>query len=226
MKVLDQLASTLPRVGRRSLRGFRRSIVALLVNSVLFVLSLLWFLPLGEVDEEVALGLGVIGLFVHPILAVGLGVTGLLAARGAGAGVATLVGAFWPPSRWVANLIVAALLAALVGAGVVLLVLPGLLVLARLSFSIYYVNHLSLSPLAAMRESWRLTQGRTALVLVLTLLSFGLLVGGFVVYVVGAIPVLAFLVVAWAVLFDVLREDQAKAEGRAAESGGGAAPAA
>jgi|GEM_PF-6931838 len=208
--VLDQLASTLPRVGRRSLRGFRQSVVALLLNSVLFLASLLWFVPLLEADEDVAVGMAMIGFFVHPILAVGLGITGLLAARGAGAGAATLVEAFWPPSRWVSNLLVASLTAALVGLGAILLVLPGLLVLARLSFAIYYANNLALSPLAAMRESWRLTRGSTALVVFLTLLSLGLLFGGLLFYVVGVVPVVAFLVVAWGALFDVLREDQAK----------------
>ncbi len=210
MEALERLGDLLPMVGRRSLRGLRRGVVPLAVNTVVFLLSLLWFVAMGETyDDDVAFAMGVAAFFVHPVLFAGLTLTGLLAVRGGRAMVRTLFEAFWPPGRWLRNLGLALALGTGVAVGVMLLILPGLVLLGRLGFSFFYVNHHAESPVAALRNSWELTRGRTVELTLLVLLSVGLLVGGSLVYGVGAIPALMFLLVAWAAVFDVLWEEKA-----------------
>jgi hypothetical protein len=89
----------------------------------------------------------------------------------------------------------------LVGAGLIALVVPGIVMAARLSFVGFLVVDEGLGPLAAIRESWRRTHGFTGRILLLWLLGIPITLAGLALFGVGVVPAIMWIHLAFATLF-------------------------
>lgn len=84
------------------------------------------------------------------------------------------------------------LLSLIVIAGLILLIVPGIILGLRLQFVGYAIADKGMGPFAAMAHSWRVTRGQTWDLLLLGLVSVGTNILGFLVIIVGltvSIPV-------------------------------------
>jgi hypothetical protein len=96
-----------------------------------------------------------------------------------------------------ANLIVIALTII----GFVLLVVPGIIVLCRLVFVPYLIMDQDLEPMQAVEKSWQMTRGHGWKVFWMAILSFFIIIAGFIVFVVGAIVSFMWIHAAFATLY-------------------------
>ena len=209
MDAFDDLRTLLPTAGSAMLRGLRRDFLVLGAGATgVLAAGLLCAATLSEPD------LAPVGLVMVPflvlILGTGLVLAGLLSARGGRVTFRTLLAGFLPPGQWLANTTAALVIGLAVGAGLLLLIVPGLVLLGRLGFTFLYMNEGGMGLVGSLRASWTLTAGRTGVLAGLTAASVLLLVAGIAAGGVGAIPVLAGLVVVWGALFDLLREEQVR----------------
>jgi uncharacterized membrane protein len=90
---------------------------------------------------------------------------------------------------------------ALVGLGLVLLVVPGIIVATRLAFVGFLVVDERLDAPSAVRESWRRTRGHAGTIFLVWLLGLPLLLAGLVLLGVGIIPAVMWIHLAFATLF-------------------------
>lgn len=93
----------------------------------------------------------------------------------------TKLGDLWHPKSYLTYLFATILLTIIVMVGFVLLIVPGIILALALSFSMYLIIEKGLSPIAALKESARITRGNRV-----TLLLLGLLLG--VMNIIGAAP--------------------------------------
>jgi uncharacterized membrane protein len=85
--------------------------------------------------------------------------------------------------------------------GLLLLILPGIFVAVRLSFVSFLVVDEGLGPIEAVRESWRLTQGRFWTLFGGAMLGVFVVWVGVILLVVGAIPAAMWVGVAFATMY-------------------------
>ncbi len=132
-------------------------------------------------------------LVVFPLL---VGVAGVFlgAVRGGEVEVGEVLGGFRVYVNAVGGMLLYAVLVVVV-VGLVLLIVPGLVALVRLSFVPFLVVDREVSPVEAVRASWDETRGYGWRLLGLFVVNVLILVGGLLVFVVG---VFVGLVWAWA----------------------------
>ena len=96
-----------------------------------------------------------------------------------------------------ANLIVIALTII----GFIMLIIPGIIVLCRLAFVPFLVMDKDLEPLQAVEKSWQMTRGHGWKIFAMGVISFFLLIGGLIVFVVGIIFSFMWIHSAFATLY-------------------------
>lgn len=107
---------------------------------------------------------------------------------------AVKLGDLWHPSPFWKYLGVQILLAAVVVAGLILLIVPGIIFALMFMFAPYIVIDKNLGPIDAMKESMRVTKGRKLELFGFALISIGIALLGVLALIVGllvAIPVLS-----------------------------------
>jgi uncharacterized membrane protein len=86
------------------------------------------------------------------------------------------------------NIVLANLLVtALVGIGIVCLIIPGILIACRLAFTPYLVMDRDLDPIKAAEESWRLTRGHGWTIFLMGLIGFFIYIAGFICFFIGVL---------------------------------------
>lgn len=96
-----------------------------------------------------------------------------------------------------ANLIVVAL--AIIG--FVMLIVPGIIVLVRLSFVPFLVMDKDLEPMQAVERSWQLTKGHGWRIFGMAILSFFIFIAGLLVFIVGVLISFMWIQSAFATLY-------------------------
>jgi hypothetical protein len=137
---------------------------------------------------------GVLGAFFM----VGLLRVCLDAARGKPVRFATL---FLGGDRFVAMLGLYFVMTLLIGLGCLLFLVPGIILAFAWSFAPFYVVDANLGPIAAMRASWHTTSGQKGKIFGFSLLSMGIGLLGIVACLIGIIPAMSLVYVAWAAAF-------------------------
>jgi uncharacterized membrane protein len=139
----------------------------------------------------------------HLIVLVPLNFGGLYALLRAARGHAPRVGDLFEAFRsaYAQTILTHVLFVALVGAGLVLLVVPGIIIATRLSFVAFLVmdEHLDAGP--ALRESWRRTLGYGGTIFLVWLLGIPISLAGALLFGVGLIPAGIWIHLAFATLF-------------------------
>lgn len=86
--------------------------------------------------------------------------------------------------------------------GLILLVVPGLVAIVRLSFTPYLIADRDLDPIDAVKTSWERTRGHGWPLFGLLIVSLGILVVGLLLLIVGVVPAIAWVTAAWATYYD------------------------
>ena len=79
------------------------------------------------------------------------------------------------------------LLTALIGIGIVFLLVPGIILACRLVFTPYLVMDRNLDPIKAAEESWRLTRGHGWTIFLMGFISFFIYIAGFICFFIGVL---------------------------------------
>ncbi len=86
------------------------------------------------------------------------------------------------------NIVLANLLVtALVGIGLVCLIIPGIIIACRLAFTAYLVMDRDLDPIKAAEESWRLTRGHGWRIFLMGFVAFFIYIAGFICFFIGVL---------------------------------------
>lgn len=86
------------------------------------------------------------------------------------------------------NIVLANLLVtALVGIGIVCLIIPGIIIACRLAFTPYLVMDRNLDPIKAAEESWRLTRGHGWTIFLMGFIGFFIYIAGFICFFIGVL---------------------------------------
>ena len=106
------------------------------------------------------------------------------------------------------NIILANLLKlALIGIGIIALIIPGIIIACRLAFVSFLVMDKGMDPLAATETSWKLTRGHGWTIFGLGVTSFFVFIAGLLFFIVGAIPAAMWIKSTFASLYvAVLKE--------------------
>jgi uncharacterized membrane protein len=100
------------------------------------------------------------------------------------------------------NVILANLLvAAIVMAGIISLIIPGIVFACRLAFVPYLVMDKNLDPVKAVEQSWRMTKGYGWRIFFMLLLAFPILILGLLLFVVGITVAIMWIKTAFASLY-------------------------
>lgn len=84
------------------------------------------------------------------------------------------------------NIVLANLLVtALVGIGLVCLIIPGIIIGCRLAFTAFLVMDKGLDPIKAAEESWRLTRGHGWRIFLMGFIAFFIYIAGFICFFIG-----------------------------------------
>lgn len=79
------------------------------------------------------------------------------------------------------------LLTALIGIGLLFLIVPGMILWCRLAFTPYLVMDRGLDPIKAAEESWRLTRGHGWTIFLMGFIAIFIYIGGFICFIVGVL---------------------------------------
>ncbi len=99
----------------------------------------------------------------------------------------------------------------LVTAGLLCLVVPGVYVATRLSFTPFLVVDEDMDALEAIRESWRRTEGHAATVFGVWLLAIPLGLAGLLAFGIGIVPAIMWAHLAFATVYDEITESEGPA---------------
>ncbi len=107
------------------------------------------------------------------------------------------------------NVVLAGLLQfAIVGIGFAFLFIPGVIFACRLALVPYLVMDKKLDPVKAVEESWRLTRGYGWRIFWLGIVSFFLVIAGFMVFVFGAVIAFMWINTAFAGLYQAILQEK------------------
>jgi len=107
------------------------------------------------------------------------------------------------------NVILANLLVmALVGIGILALIVPGIIVACRLAFVSYLVMDKQMDAIAAVEESWRMTRGYGWTIFGMAILSFFIAVAGLLCLIVGIIPAVMWINASFATLYQTVLDNR------------------
>ena len=107
------------------------------------------------------------------------------------------------------NVVLAALLSgAIIVAGFILLIVPGIILACRLAFVPYLVMDKQLDPVKAVEESWRLTKGYGWTIFGMGLLAIPIVIGGLLALIVGVFVSLVWISAAFAAMYQAVLEER------------------
>lgn len=117
------------------------------------------------------------------------------------------------------NVVLAGLLAgAIIGLGMVFLLVPGIIFACRLAFVRYLVMERKLEPVEAVKESWRMTRGHANQIFLTGVLAFFVFIAGLLCFGVGVIVSWMWVRLAFASLYHAASELE-RAKGAAGPPG-------
>jgi uncharacterized membrane protein len=103
------------------------------------------------------------------------------------------------------NILLANLLVFLiVGAGFVMLIVPGIVFACKLSFVPYLVMDEKMEAVDAVRKSWNMTRGHTGTIFLMGVVSFFVGLGGLIFFIVGIFPAVIWVSLAFATIYLVV----------------------
>jgi len=154
----------------------------------------------------IAVFLGIIALaysiLILPVFKFGAKLMFVHAARGIRPEFDTLVKGFKQNYFYIvlANL----LTIALVMMGFIALIIPGIIVLCRLSFVSYLVMDKNMDPIMAVEQSWKMTRGHGWTIFFMGIVSFFIMILGFLLLIVGIFPALIWVKSSFASLYQAV----------------------
>jgi len=115
------------------------------------------------------------------------------------------------------NVVLAGLLkGTIIGIGVVLLLVPGIIFACRLAFVRYLVMDRKMEPVAAVKESWKLTRGHAWNIFLMGLLAVLIAIAGLICFGVGIIPAAMWIRSSFASMYYAVTGKQEEAPASAA----------
>ena len=100
------------------------------------------------------------------------------------------------------NIVLAHLLVTvIIGVGIFLLIVPGIILACKLAFVSYLVTDRKMEAIEAIRESWRMTTGHAGTIFVMGLAAAGIFVAGVLLLIIGVIPALMWIDLAFASIY-------------------------
>jgi uncharacterized membrane protein len=100
------------------------------------------------------------------------------------------------------NVVLAHLLVvAIIGIGIVLLVVPGIIFACRLAFVRYLVVDKKMESVEAVKESWRMTRGHANSIFFMGFMAIGVAIAGLICFGVGIIPAVMWIRCAFASMY-------------------------
>ena len=103
------------------------------------------------------------------------------------------------------NILLANLLVFLiVGAGFIMLFVPGIIFACKLSFVPYLVMDEKMEATDAVRKSWNMTKGYTGTIFLMGIVSFFVGLGGLICFIVGVFPAVIWISLAFACIYWVV----------------------
>ena len=106
------------------------------------------------------------------------------------------------------NVILANLLvAAIVIAGMVMIIIPGIIFACKLAFVPYLVMDKKLDPVEAVKTSWQMTKGHAWTIFFMGFVSFFIIIGGLLVFILGVFPAAMWISSAYASLYHAVDKE-------------------
>ena len=161
---------------------FLIAIVVGLANSPTLVIQVG---PRGVVDPAWQLLAVAFGLLIRPVLDYGAALLNLKYMRDEPAEIPEMFEGF--KSNYLNIVLANLLVVAIVGIGIVLLIVPGIIFACRLSFVSYLVMDKGLEPIAAVEKSWEMTRGHALSVFGVFLVAIPLCLVGLLAVGVGLV---------------------------------------
>jgi uncharacterized membrane protein len=92
----------------------------------------------------------------------------------------------------------------IVGAGLVMLIVPGIIFACKLAFVPYLVMDEKMEAADAVRKSWQMTKGHTGTIFLMGLVSFFIGIGGLICFIIGIFPAVIWISLAFAAIYWVV----------------------
>ncbi|MEE4258621.1 MAG: hypothetical protein V2I62_02575 [Bacteroidales bacterium] len=125
-------------------------------------------------------------IFVIAPMAYGMAYVFLKVTRGEKFDVADVFTAFH--SQYLQVILANLLTMAIVLAGIILLIIPGIIFACKLAFVPYLVMDKKMEAIDAVKTSWSMTNGHALTIFLMGLLAFPIVIVGFILLIVGVIP--------------------------------------
>jgi uncharacterized membrane protein len=92
----------------------------------------------------------------------------------------------------------------IVGAGFIMLIVPGIIFACKLSFVPYLVMDEKMEAVDAVRKSWNMTKGYTGTIFLMGIVSFFVALGGLICFGIGIFPASIWISLAFAAIYMVV----------------------
>ncbi len=100
------------------------------------------------------------------------------------------------------NILLANILVGLiVGAGILMLIVPGIIFACKLAFVPYLVMDEKMEAVDAVRKSWNMTRGHTGTIFLMGVVAFFVGLGGLICFIIGIIPAVIWISLAFATIY-------------------------
>jgi hypothetical protein len=143
------------------------------------------------------------GLIIMAPLSYGANLLCLKAVRGEPFKVPEIFDAY----RQTLQIILASILVgAIIGIGIVLLIVPGIIFACKLSMVSYLVMEKKMEAVDAVRTSWQMTSGHTGTIFGMSILSFFLILCGLICLIVGVFPAAIWISLAFAAMYHAISQ--------------------
>jgi len=110
-----------------------------------------------------------------------------------------------------ANVVLANILTGLIIViGIILLIIPGIIFACKLAFVPYLVVDKKMEAIEAVKESWRMTDGHALSVFLIGLLAIFVALAGLICLIVGIIPAIIWIELAFASLYHAVSTQKIK----------------
>ena len=176
---------------------FKDFVPLLIIGIVAWAVLFLVYGLLYQVNQGLA---GLYEFAVGAPIAYGAAYCYLRAVRGSRPEVNDLFSVF--RRAWLNAVIANLVVSVIIGIGLVLLVIPGIYLAVRLCFVPYIVADEAVGPFQALTESWNRTSGHFWTLFGAGLLAIICVIVGFILLVIGSIPALMLVYLAFAALYD------------------------
>ena len=100
------------------------------------------------------------------------------------------------------NILLANILVTLIiGAGIIMLIVPGIIFACKLAFVPYLVMDRKMDAVEAIKKSWNMTKGYAGTIFWMGIVSFFVAIGGLICFVVGLLPASIWISLAFAAIY-------------------------